>query len=134
MMTITRFVQRYQEIDGPRGADDPSYRTHVVWDNPILAVCREHPLHTLCAEVRCKVGYVNRLYKCVLGGEELLLRLDEVEFSVADALIKGGADSVMADLRKLPDFTNATLKHVVGCHTKLVAIVTPVTYRLHSPP
>ncbi len=130
-MTINEFVHRYQEIDGPRGAEDSAYKSHVVWDSPILAVCREHPLHTSFAEVRCKVGYINRLYKCILGGEKDLLScdLDDIESRVAQAFIKEGADAIMADLGTVPEFTNATLRDVVRCHTRLVASVTSVIPR-----
>jgi hypothetical protein len=124
-LTINQFVQRYQEIDGPRGAEDFDYKSHVAWDSPILAVCREYPTHMSFAEVRCKVGYVNRLYKCILGGVKDLLswELDDVESRVAKAFIDQSADAIMADLGKLPEFSNATLMNIVCCHTKLVKIV-----------
>jgi hypothetical protein len=122
-MTINQFVQRYQEIDGLRGANDSDYKSHVVWDRPILAVCREHPFHTSVAEVRCKVGCVNRLYKCMLGSDKHLQNPDDIECRVAEAFINAGADTIMADLGKLPEFTDATLRDVVHCHTRLVEII-----------
>ncbi len=39
-MTIDEFVRRYQEIDGPGGADDKDYQSHIAVDMPILAFCK----------------------------------------------------------------------------------------------
>jgi hypothetical protein len=124
-ITINQFVQRYQDIDGSQETDDPGYRDHVVWDGPILDICRESPFHTSLAEVRRKVGYINRLYQCILGGvRDLYSReLAEVEYRVAKAFINQDVDAIMAGLGKLTEFTNDTLVNIVSCHSRLVAIV-----------
>jgi hypothetical protein len=130
-LTINQFVQRYQEIDGSRGAEDPDYKSHVAWDRPILCLFREYPAHTSFAEVRCKVGYVNRLYKCILGGEKDLLswKLDDLESRIAKAFIDQNVDAIMVELGSLLEFSSVTLRNIVRCHTRLVEIVASVTAR-----
>jgi hypothetical protein len=128
-MNLAEFIQRYKRIAGPRGKDALDYQTHVVGDSAILALCRDYPLHTSQAEVRAKVRYVNRLYKCWVGNcrvnEHLLdlLKLEGIEWKVADALIESDVDSVMDKLRMIPEFTQATLGTIVQCHAELVSMI-----------
>jgi hypothetical protein len=129
-MNLAYFVQRYKTIDGSAGKDDHDYLTHVVGDSRILALCRDYPSHTSKAEVRAKVRYVNRLYKCWMGNcrtpEGDLLKhhlLDRIEWAVADALIESRADSTIEKLSAISEFTHATLPLIVRCHAELVLMI-----------